>query len=67
MESEIVAIDNCGQKGASPYGWELILDLQKCVSAKFTRDHMDGYFTKLCDLIDMKKCEVHFGPMWMYH
>ena len=60
MESEIFAIDNGGQKGASPYGWELILDLQKCVSAKFTRDHIDGYFKELCDLIDMKKCEVHF-------
>ena len=60
MESEIVAIDNGGQQGASPYGWELILDLHECVSAKFTRDHIDGYFTELCDLINMQKCEVHF-------
>ena len=60
MASEIVAIDNGGQQGASPYGWELILDLHECVSAKFTRDHVDGYFTELCDLIDMQKCEVHF-------
>ena len=43
-----------------PYGWELVLDLHNCDPTTFTRDHLDQYFTKLCDLIDMEKCEVHF-------
>ena len=43
-----------------PYGFELILDLHDCDPAKFTRAHLDDYFTKLCGLIDMERCEVHF-------
>ena len=42
------------------YGYELILDLHGCNPTTFTRDHLDRYFTKLCDLIEMEKCEVHF-------
>ena len=42
------------------YGYELILDLHGCNPTTFTRDHLDRYFTKLCDLIGMEKCEVHF-------
>lgn len=42
------------------YGCELILDLHGCNPATFTRDHLDRYFTKMCDLIEMKRCEVHF-------
>lgn len=42
------------------YGSELILDLHDCNPATFTRDHLEKYFTELCDLIDMTKCEVHF-------
>lgn len=42
------------------YGQELILDLHGCNPATFTRDHLDRFFTELCDLIDMEKCEVHF-------
>ena len=43
-----------------PYGGELIMDLHGCNSAEFTRSHLDLYFTKLCELIHMEKCEVHF-------
>ena len=42
------------------YGAELILDLHHCNPDTFTRSHLDKYFTKLCELIDMEKCEVHF-------
>lgn len=42
------------------YGVELILDLHGCNPATFNRDHLDHFFTDLCDLIDMEKCEVHF-------
>ena len=42
------------------YGFELILDVHGCDPNTFTRDHLDDYFTRLCDLIDMEKCEVHF-------
>ena len=44
----------------APYGWELILDLQGCNTSTFTREHLDEYFTELCELIEMQKCEVHF-------
>lgn len=42
------------------YGFELILDLHRCDVATFNRDSLEIFFTKLCDLIDMKKCMVHF-------
>jgi len=42
------------------YGFELILDVHGCNPDTFTRDYLDDYFTRLCDLIDMEKCEVHF-------
>ncbi len=45
---------------ATPYGFELILDLHHCSPSTFSRVRLDEYFTKLCDLIDMEKCEVHF-------
>ena len=44
----------------TPYGWELLLDLQDCNASKFTRESLNEYFTQLCELIDMEKCEVHF-------
>ena len=47
-------------ENSNPYGSELILDLHDCDPSKFTRAHLDDYFTNLCDLIDMEKCEVHF-------
>ena len=42
------------------YGFELVLDLHGCEAALFNRDHIDEFFTDLCDLIEMEKCEVHF-------
>ena len=42
------------------YGNELILDLKNCDSATFNRASLDEFFTKLCELIEMEKCEVYF-------
>lgn len=44
----------------NPYGYELILDLKNCNVEAFSRHSIDKYFDELCDLIDMKKCEVYF-------
>jgi S-adenosylmethionine/arginine decarboxylase-like enzyme len=43
-----------------PYGFELVLDLHSCDVRRFNRSSIDQFFTELCDLIDMEKCEVHF-------
>lgn len=43
-----------------PYGLELILDLHGCDISTFNRQSLDVFFTQLCDLIEMEKCEVHF-------
>ena len=53
-------IGNAARQEILPYGFELILDLHGCNSATFTRAHVDKYFTILCDLMKMEKCEVHF-------
>ena len=47
---------------ASPqsYGFELILDLHNCAPTTFNRTDLDRFFTELCDLINMEKCELHF-------
>ena len=42
------------------YGFELIFDLHGCNIENFNRDGIDQYFTKLCKLIKMQKCVVHF-------
>lgn len=42
------------------YGYELIMDLSECDSSTFNRESLDNYFTELCELINMEKCEVHF-------
>lgn len=42
------------------YGFELILDLHNCDATTFNRTDLDRFFTQLCDLINMEKCEVHF-------
>ena len=47
-------------QGAQIYGTELVLDLHGCDTVRFTRQHIDEFFTGLCDIIDMQKCEVHF-------
>jgi len=43
-----------------PYGCELILDLHGCDPNSFNRKSLDSFFTELCDLIEMERCEVHF-------
>lgn len=42
------------------YGFELVLDLHGCEADLFNRAHIDKFFTDLCNLIEMEKCEVHF-------
>ena len=42
------------------YGFELVLDLHGCEARLFNRNHINKFFTDLCNLIDMEKCEVHF-------
>ncbi len=60
MAGEINYIDEATWADAVTYGFELILDLHGCNPATFTRSRLDQYFTKLCQVIDMEKCEVHF-------
>ena len=48
------------RKRSKSYGCELILDLSGCDGATFNRKSLDLFFTELCDLIAMEKCEVHF-------
>ena len=45
---------------SAPYGYELVLDLHGCNSAKFNRADIDGYFTGLCRRISMEKAETHY-------
>lgn len=40
------------------YGKELILDLHYCDPKRFNRKMLKRYFIELCDLIDMKRCEL---------
>ena len=42
------------------YGQELILDLHGCDTTTFTRKRLKRYFTEICDLIDMERCDLHF-------
>jgi S-adenosylmethionine/arginine decarboxylase-like enzyme len=42
------------------YGIELILDLHRCDASTFTRESIQKYFESLCDLIEMKREELHF-------
>lgn len=42
------------------YGYELLLDLKGCDPSTFSRASLDQFFTELCELIEMEKCEVHF-------
>jgi S-adenosylmethionine/arginine decarboxylase-like enzyme len=46
--------------GGEKYGVELILDLHGCDAASFNRRSLDSFFEKLCDAIDMQKCERYF-------
>ncbi len=47
-------------KSEKPYGFELILDLHGCDVSTFSRESLDGYFEKLCNAIDMVKCERYW-------
>jgi S-adenosylmethionine decarboxylase len=42
------------------YGQELILDLHGCDASRFTRKEIEVFCEKLCDLIDMERCDLHF-------
>lgn len=43
-----------------PYGYELILDLHGCDVTTFNRESLREFFKKLCDEIEMTRCELHF-------
>lgn len=45
------------------YGKELILDLYGCDVTKFTRQSIEEWLRQLCELIDMKRTDLHF---WDY-
>jgi S-adenosylmethionine/arginine decarboxylase-like enzyme len=45
------------------YGKELILDLHECNSITFTRKEIAEFMIKLCNLISMERCTLHF---WDY-
>lgn len=47
-------------RGMSHYGEELILDLHDCNVGHFTRFSIERFFTELCELIDMERCDLHF-------
>lgn len=44
-----------------PYGYELLIDMQNADPATFTRDHLETFFSTLCERIDMVYVETH---MW---
>lgn len=60
MQSNFPGSVNAESNNSFPYGFELILDLHDCNSDRFTREDLDEYFTQLCELIQLQKCEVHF-------
>lgn len=45
------------------YGIELVLDLYGCNPEKINRIDIEQWLTELCDLIDMKREDLHF---WDY-
>lgn len=42
------------------FGKELILDLNDCNPATFTREHIEQFFIDLCEKIDMERCDLHW-------
>lgn len=48
------------EKTVNQYGIELILDMHGCDVSKFTRASITEYFECLCELIDMKREDLHF-------
>ena len=45
------------------YGYELVIDLSECSLEKFNRKGLEQYFIEICDLIEMKREDLHF---WDY-
>jgi len=45
------------------FGYELILDLSNCSVEKFNRTDLTKFFVEICELIDMKREDLHF---WDY-
>ncbi len=45
------------------YGKELILDMYGCDPVFFTRAYIEQFLIKLCELIGMERCDLHF---WDY-
>lgn len=41
------------------YGYELVMDLYECNVEKFTVDIVTKFMEDLCDLIDMKRADLH--------
>ena len=48
------------ESSRTPYGCELILDLHGCDARLFTRAAIEQFCEKLCVLIDMERCDLHF-------
>ena len=60
MESSgVVHSSDLGQV-TQKYGVELVLDLHGCDASTFNRASIRDYFERLCELIDMQRCELHF-------
>lgn len=45
------------------YGKEVVIDLVNCNPDTFTRESIEGYCIKLCELIDMERCDLHFWEL----
>ena len=48
------------QRSNEAYGLELILDLHDCDASQFTRASIEKFFSELCELIDMERCDLYF-------
>ena len=42
------------------YGKELIMDLHDCNSDLFTRKNIRNYLKRICNIIDMERCNLHW-------
>ncbi len=51
-------INSIDMKKIKGYGKELILDLHDCDPKMFNRKMIKSYFRELCNLIEMKRCEL---------
>ena len=60
LEENAILAGKLEDDPANPYGYELILDLHGCDPSTFNRTSMRKFFRKLCEVIDMKRCSLHF-------